>query len=95
MLEGSSRIDGDAVPVPRRSGHDLVEEVGVSDPVVDQVDVGPQGEARVSVSEPLLHLLDVAARVEEQRRAGVPERMEADRRALVRLAVRALDLDVA
>lgn len=39
-----------------------------------------QGEARVVVAEPLLDLFDVAAGVEEQRSAGVPEDVEAERR---------------
>jgi hypothetical protein len=30
------------------------------------MDIGTQGEARVAVAEPLLHLLDVAAGVEEE-----------------------------
>jgi len=38
------------------------------------------------VAEPLLHLLDVATGLEEQGSAGVPEGVEADRRALSRLA---------
>ena len=46
------------------------------------MDVGPDREARVRVAEPHLDLLDVLAGGEQQRRAGVPEGMEADPRYL-------------
>jgi hypothetical protein len=38
--------------------------------------VGPQREARIGVTEPFLYLLDILAAVEQQRRAGMPERVE-------------------
>ena len=46
------------------------------DALVHQVDVGQQGERGVGVPEPLLYLLDIPARPEQQRRTGVPEAAE-------------------
>lgn len=54
----------------------MIEEGGVAEPGIHQMDLGPQGEAGVGVAQPLLHLLDVPPVVEEQRRAGVPEGVE-------------------
>jgi hypothetical protein len=54
-----------------------VEEVGVAETFVHQVHVGPEREGRVGVAEPRRHLLEVPAGVEQQRRAGVSEGVEA------------------
>ena len=47
-----------------------VEEVRRAEPVIDQVDVGPERDAGVGVPEPHLHLLGVLAAGEQDRRAG-------------------------
>jgi hypothetical protein len=51
----------------------LIQEVRIAESFIEQVDVGPQGKARVGVPKPLLHLLDVLPAAEEERRARVPE----------------------
>lgn len=66
-------------------GDGRVEEVGVTDPVVHQVDVGPQGERGVGVAEPACNLLHVAASLEQQAGAGVPEGVARDPRQPGRL----------
>jgi hypothetical protein len=52
----------------------LIQEVRIAESFIKQVDVGPQGKARVGVPKPLLHLLDVLPAAEAERRARVPER---------------------
>ena len=58
-----------------------MEEVGVADSVVHQVDIAPQRERGVGVPEPRRHLLHVAAGLEQQRRPDVTEGVEADPRS--------------
>jgi hypothetical protein len=48
--------------------------------IIEQVDIGGQGEARVAMPEPALHLLDVPTAGEQERGAGVAEGVEADTR---------------
>jgi hypothetical protein len=54
----------------------LIHELGVADPLVHQVHVGPQGEARIGMAEPVGDLPDVATLLEQQARAGVAEGVE-------------------
>src|SRR3954451_25060705 len=59
---------------------DVIEEVGIVDALVHEVDVRPHGEAGVRVAEPRLDLLDVLAAGEQERRARVAEAVERDPR---------------
>ena len=51
----------------RRPRADLVEEVRIAESFIEQVNVGAKSESRISMSEPLLDLLDVLAARERAR----------------------------
>jgi hypothetical protein len=55
-----------------RRADKLIQEVRIASSFIEQVDVGPQGKARVGVPKPLLHLLDVLPAADEERRTDLP-----------------------
>lgn len=71
----------------RWTAHGLIEKVRAAHAGIHQVDIGLEGEARISMTHPSLNLLHVPARLKKQAGAGVAERVEGNSRPRFLLAL--------